>query len=190
MTLRLYDFEFNLLEVENNVIKAKWAVYYNGIGSFEVHLPLTSKLAKVVVDNRYLVAVWDRFSAIIVGFEMTDELVLFGRTCNWLLSKRISPGVVQTTAFPGKYAAEIALSAFSDTENFVLGSVPESQEESIEYSDGQTSKIVADCLALGGLGHEVCFDIKNKRWVLNILKGDENDQQNNNTTTNEVINLD
>lgn len=175
MTLRLYDFEFNLLEVENNVINAKWIVYYNGIGTFQAHLPITSKLVKIVTENRYMVAVQGKFSAIIVGKELEDELVLYGRTCNWLLTKRISPGFDAITAYPGAYAAQIALDAFSDTENFVMGDCPDSEETRLESREGYTADTVSDCLALGNLGYEVVFDIKNKKWVFNVLKGSEND---------------
>lgn len=175
MTLRLYDFEFNLLEVENNIIKAKWEIYYNQVGTFQAHLPITSRLVKIVTENRYLVAVQGEFSAIIVGIELEDELVLYGRTCNWLLTKRVSPGFDAITAYPGAYVAGIALDAFSDTENFVPGDCPDSEETELEGEEGLTSAIVSDCLMQGELGHEVVFDIKNKNWVFNILKGHDND---------------
>lgn len=175
MTLRFYDFEFNLLETENNVIKAKWAIYYNDIGTFEAHLPLTSKIVRVVAENRYLVAVQGRFSAIIVGKELRDELIIYGRTCNWLLSKRVSPAIEKLLAKPGTRAAEIALAAFGDVENFVAGDIADAAAAEFESREGLTSDIVSNCLAAGKLGHEVVFDYTNKRWVLNILRGNETD---------------
>lgn len=175
MTLRLYDFEFNLLEAENNIIKAKWTIYYNGIGNFEIHIPITSRMVRAVTENRYMVAVYGEYSGIVVGKELADELVLYGRTCNWILSKRVSPGFGAITAHPGEYAAELALDAFFDTENFILGACPYAEQIELESREGLLSDIVADCLMRGGLGYEVVFDIKNKNWVLNILKGSEND---------------
>ncbi len=175
MTLRLYDFEFNLLGVENNIIKAKWEIYYNGIGTFQVQLPITSRLVRLVTENRYLVAVQGNFSAIIVGYELGDELVLYGRTCNWILSKRISSGFGATTAQPGAQASMLVRDAFSDTKNFLLGECPDCAETELESDEGRISEIVAECLIQGGLGHEVVFDIKNKSWVFNILKGSESD---------------
>lgn len=173
MTLRFYDFEFNLLESENNVFKAKWAIYYNDIGTFEAHLPLTSKIVGLVAENRYLVAVQGRLSAIIVGKELRDELIIYGRTCNWLLSKRVSPAIEKLSARPGTRAAEIALAAFSDVENFVAGDIADADVAEFESGEGLISDIVSDCLAAGKLGHEVVFDYTNKRWVLNILNGSE-----------------
>lgn len=175
MTLRFYDFEFNLLESENNVIKAKWAIYYNDIGTFEAHLPLTSKIVGLVAENRYLVAVQGKLSAIIVGKELRDELIIYGRTCNWLLSKRVSSAIEKLSAKPGTRAAEIALAAFSDVENFVAGDVADAGATEFESGEGLISDIVSDCLATGKLGHEVVFDYTNKRWVLNILSGSETD---------------
>lgn len=174
MTLRLYDFEFNLLGAEQNVIKTKWSVYYNNVGTFEAHLSLNSKLVKTVMENPYMVAVQDGFSAIVVGKELGDELVLYGRTCNWLLSKRISPKRELITSVPGEYAAQVVNDAFYDTQNFVLGNIVPGNEAEFENDEGLALDIVTNCLAGAKLGHEVVFDIKNKRWVFNILEGTQN----------------
>lgn len=175
MTLRFYDFEFNLLGVENNIIKVRWTILYNGTGTFEAHLPLTSSVAEIVTENRYIVAVQNGFSAIIVGKEFSDELVLYGRTCNWILSKRVIDGFEKTAIKPAEYAVQTALSAFSDVSNFVSENVPDSEDVEFEHGDGLLSELVVDCLKVAELGHELVFDIKNKSWVLNILKGNESE---------------
>lgn len=174
MTIHMYDFEFNRLASENRIIQARWTVYYNGIGSFEAHFPITSDLVKLVSENKYMVAVCEGFFAVIVGYELLDELVLYGRSCNWLLSKRIVPSAEGVTARPGEYVSELAEKAFSDTDNFTVGEIAQTSETEISHSVGTLSEVAADILKLSGLGHELIFDVKNKQWKFNIIKGTEN----------------
>ena len=103
--LFIYDFEFNLLLTEPDIMKSRWLIYYNDVGTFEAHLPVTSELIKIINDNKYLVVCQRGLSAIVVGYEISNELVLYGRTCNWLLSKRITPKFEKKTVFLGDAAA-------------------------------------------------------------------------------------
>ena len=68
--LFVYDFEFNLLLAEPSVIKSRWVVYYNNVGTFEAHLPISSELTEIVSKNSYLVVKQHGLSAVIVGKEL------------------------------------------------------------------------------------------------------------------------
>ncbi len=175
MTLRFYDFEFNLLLIEPKVIRSNWTIYYNDIGSFEAHLPLTSEAAKIVMENRYLVVVQNGFSGIVVAKELRNELIIYARTCNWLLSKRITPEFSTLTGNSAELASGLVKTAFSDVKNFVLGEAADGNEVDFESSQRPTFDVVTDCLKLGNLGHNLVYDIKSEQWVFNILKGREND---------------
>ena len=172
--LFVYDFEFNLLLAERGIIRSKWIVYYNDVGTFEAHLPITSKLTKIVSENPYLVVKQHGLSAIIVGKELSDELVLYGRTCNWLLTKRITPEFLIDTVFTGDTASQLVKEAFSDVENFHIGTVVSGDEAELEIKEGTTKDAVCKCLSLSSLGHELCFDEKEKKWEFNILSGKNN----------------
>ena len=173
MMLYVYDFEFNLLLVESGIIKSRWVVYYNDVGTFEAHLPITSELTRIVSENQYLVVKQHGLSAIIVGKELGDELVLYGRTCNWLLSKRITPKKTLTNGYAGDMAENMLKVAFSDVENFAIGNVARGGQVKFECSQCETLDAVHDCLALSHLGHELIFNPKTKKWELNILEGTE-----------------
>lgn len=175
MTLLFFDFEFNLLHAEPKVIKSSSSIYYNGVGSFEAHIPLESEATKIVMDNKYLVVVQNGFSAIVVGKELRNELIIYARTCNWLLSKRITPEFEAVSGNAGLLASGFVSSAFSDVSNFVTGEIATSGV--IEYQSGQgtTLDVVTDCLKEDGAGHNLVFDYKNKRWIFNVIKGKEND---------------
>ncbi len=175
MTLLFYDFEFNLLLAEPKLVRSKWTVYYNGVGSFEAHLPLSSEAVGLVTDNRYLVVVQDGLSAIVVGSELKDELVIYGRTCNWLLSKRITPELETVTGAAGALAEGFVNTAFSDVENFVTGTIDAGESIEFESRQATTLEVVTDCLSQKKLGHRVTFDVAAKQWVFDVIKGSEND---------------
>lgn len=40
--IRIYDYEFNLLHIEHDVISCNMTLYANEIGSFELHFRLTA----------------------------------------------------------------------------------------------------------------------------------------------------
>ncbi|MBQ7985926.1 MAG: hypothetical protein IJ304_01505 [Clostridia bacterium] len=175
MTLFVYDFEFNLLFVETGIIKSRWVVYYNDVGTFEVHLPITSELTRIVSENPYLVVKQHGLSAIIVGKELGDELVLYGRTCNWLLSKRITPEFELDTVYSGDAAANMVNTAFSDVDNLVIGNIPKGNQVEFESMENETLDSVRDCLKLSNLGHELCYNEKTKSWEFNVLEGIESE---------------
>jgi len=172
--LFVYDFEFNLLLAEPSVIKSRWVVYYNNVGTFEAHLPISSELTEIVSKNSYLVVKQHGLSAVIVGKELGDELILYGRTCNWLLSKRITPKILPSNVTAGQFASQMVTNAFSDVANLTVGSVVSGVEIEFEKDEGTTLDAVSECLSLSNLGHELCFDEKEKKWVFNVLSGREN----------------
>ncbi len=173
MILYVYDFEFNLLLAETGIIKTRWVVYYNDVGTFEAHIPITSELTRIVSENQYLVVKQHGLSAIIVGKELGEELILYGRTCNWLLSKRITPEMAISTVSSGQKAGEMVREAFSDVSNLVISNVPEGNQVEFECMENETLNSVRDCLKLSNLGHELCFNEKTKKWEFSVLEGTE-----------------
>lgn len=175
MMLFVYDFESNLLLAERSIIRSRWVVYYNDVGTFEAHLPVTSELSRIVSENPYLVVKQHGISAVVVGYELSDELVIYGRTCNWLLSKRITPEISKSSVFVGEKTAEMVRDAFSDVGNFEVANVVSGGETEFEAEEGTTLLAVCRCLEKSGLGHEITFNEKDNKWEFNILSGKENE---------------
>jgi hypothetical protein len=171
--LRFYDFEFNLLDIRADFISVNHQVYYNKIGQFEAHFPIAKDLLELLSKNNYLVCVQGENAAIVTGWRAGDDVAVFGRSCNWLFTKR----VLTTTETVSKKAEEIArgmvLSAFSDTDELVLGeSLGDEKEVSIARDEPELlSDALFNCLSLAGLGNELVFDTDNKLWVYKTLKG-------------------
>lgn len=168
--LIFYDYEFNLLMSETNVISTSWEIHYNDVGNFEAHLPAESDAVKLIAEEKYVIVRDGKRYAVLVGFQLSDELVIYGRTCNWLLEKRI----VEPSDYSGKAAVlakNTILTAFSDAgitaEDGIDGNT-------VTYSVDSRStalSVVREILSRDNLGHSLDFDTKNKKWVFRILKG-------------------
>ncbi|MBR2847512.1 MAG: hypothetical protein IKB89_05525 [Clostridia bacterium] len=188
--IRIYDFDFNLLCIENRTISSNWHLKNNGIGSFEMHFTPDSEICEVIQEsfditkNKLIVVVQGNKQGILTGFRIKDELAVYGKTCNFLLSKRMVPNfstknldIKKDVESISRYCVE---NAFADVENFVLGDIVGFDE--IYTGDkhfwrnvyNPASEVVHDLMDIGGGGHFVLFDIKNKRWVFNTTKNEVN----------------
>ena len=176
MALRFYDFEFNLIHIEPRFVSSSWSIRHSAPGTFEAHFPIESEVLSVVAQNKYLVAVQGDFAAIVTGYDTHDDFAVYGRTCNWILSKRIVLPFEEISDNGGSIAYRLVSDAFGDVSNFISESV--SVGEAITFSKQNPATVldaVTDCLAQVSLGHEVRFDIENKQWVFKVTASKQND---------------
>lgn len=172
--IRFFDFNFNLIHTENEFTSSNWTVYYNDIGTFEAHFDLNSDTLPVVMENDFLVAVQGNLSAIIVGKKVADELIIYGRTCNWLLTKRITDAFDTTTDKIDDLLNEKVKKAFpedcfvAEDSSYDLPTLTSSRDDKCE-----TFSFVQESLQLANLGHELKFDPAKCKWIFKILKGNE-----------------
>ena len=172
--IRVYDFGFNLLFLETRVNSTSWTVYYNGIGTFEAHIPLDSELAGILEQHKYLIVCEDDKTAVLTGHEVGDELILYGRTPNWLLGKRIAPKTESVTGAAGTICANLVQNAFSDVSDFEVLTPPASDSITVERSAYKTVfAAVSEYLSLCGMGHRLDFDRAENKWVFSIYNGVE-----------------
>lgn len=170
--IRFFDFDFKLLHTENEFLSSNWTVYYNDIGTFEAHFDLNSDTLPVVMENDYIVAVQGGLSAIIVGKKVSDELIIYGRTCNWLLTKRITDAFDTTTDKIDTLLNAKVQEAFSDSPLVVESTYPNLPMLTASRDDKcETFSFVQESLQLANLGHELKFDPVNFKWIFKILKG-------------------
>lgn len=179
--IRIYDFEFNLLHIEPQIISANWTVKYNEIGTFEGHFDQMGDIVPICLDNKYLVVVQGNYQAIVTGKQIDgNEFILYGRTVNWILSRRVVPNFVSShfeSLNIEKQARQLVSESFFDVDNFVLGEVIGDSLEGYFWRNtyNALSDVIADCLDNAKLGHNVVFDRKRKAWVFNVLKGQKRD---------------
>ena len=172
--LLFYNFDFELIYAEPKVKSINWSLYHNQIGTFEAHFPLSSELTAITSENRYIAVCDGEKSALITGREVNDELVLYGRTPNWILSKRIAPKTESVTEKAGIICKNLVENAFSDVSGFVVLPPPESDEITVERTSFCTVyDAVKNYLSEANLGHGVDFDAKNASWRFSVTNGRE-----------------
>ncbi len=173
--IRIYDFEFNLIQQTNTYNSASWSLKYNDAGTFEGHFPISVDIVPLIMGNDYLVIAQGENAAIITGRQAGTDFAVFGRTCSWILSRRVTPDFDQLTGTAETLTRGFVQTAFADVENFVLG--PEfGLTKELKFwrnTYNPTLDVVTDCLAEDGAGHRVVFDTKNKQWVYQVYKGQE-----------------
>lgn len=171
--LRFYDFEFNLLDIRADFISVNHQIYYNKVGQFEAHFPIAKDLLTMLGENPYLVCVQGENAAIVTGWNVGEDVAVFGRSCNWLFTKRVLAPTETVSEKAEELARSMVLSAFGDADELVLGdSLGDEKEVSITRDEPELLSIALfNCLSLAGLGNELVFDTGNKLWVYKTLKG-------------------
>ncbi len=175
MVIQFYDFDFNLLHIQTKVSNITWDIKYNEFGTMQLTLPLSAKILDIIINNKYLVLCHNNLSAIIIGADIQNQITLYGRTCNWILTKRITKKFNNINDTAANIARKCVSEAFSDVANFTLDEFINA-DSYIDYSlsDNKTTyDVVCDCLNTQNFGHYVNFDYKNKCWSFGISSGRE-----------------
>lgn len=185
--IRLYDFNAKLLHVENDIISANWTIYYNGIGTFEGHFDLNSDILPILMEQPYLILMQGDKQAIITGKQCAEDFTLYGKTLNWMLSRRATASFTTANLPQDKSVASIAHwvvgNAF-DLADHLICQANQNQFKQLAYfwsnTMQATSDVIADCCMRDYAGHKLSFDQNYKsesapfykgRWVFEVIKG-------------------
>lgn len=193
MSIRIYDFDFNLLGECAHPISCEWELKYNGIGAFEAEFDARSDFAALFAQNSRLLLESDGLQAVVTGVRLDNRLKVFGRTPEWLLSKRV--------VLPFK-SREIFGESYTDPETIILyllqntyktphpigedGTVDEDAVDEISVCENliipepkgcekltrhfwrnaanMLSDVIADLCELMGCGYSLRFDTVQKVW--------------------------
>ena len=171
--LRFYDFEHNFLGIVPDIEEAVWELKFNGVGTFETSIPADAKICTDLVEKDYLVVIQGTKQAIITEKHIEgNRLTLFGRTMNFILTKRVvKPFDIEE--------ASVEYKAINLVTNLMTKYFPEIKVETPDFDEEigmyklvlhDLEEVVCDILDKIGAGHKVYFDVKNKKWVLQFLK--------------------
>lgn len=169
-----YDFEFNRLGIYPRYTSMNFTKNYCGYGTAELHFsPATSEIVKLLDDNKYVFFAVDGNYAIVTGWIVDEDIAIFGRTPEWLLTKRGIPPITLTKATPENIARDAVTSAAGDF--LVLG---DSQGLGVEqeYSTNEVRilhDVICEVLNTQKLGFEVFPDVVAKRFVFKVYSGNE-----------------
>ena len=169
--LYLYDYDFNLLKVFPKHISVNISPNYNSYGTFEAHFAInTSNMLRLLKANEYLFFKYENVYYPVIGFKVYEDIAVYGRTLEWLLTKR----TVNAQKFEGKTPEEIARSVVSDgAGDFIalgaLKGLGEAQDYAIEQPM-TVYDVVNDILSLNELGFRLTVNTS-KRFVFSVYKG-------------------
>lgn len=182
--IRIYDYEFNLLHIEHDIISCNMTLYENDIGSFELHFPTDSRLTGVMMAHQYLVAVQGDKQAIVTGRQLNSEGVLYGKSCNWLLTRFCVAEDFDTDALKADGILDgtdaltvcrfLLKSALPDGADIAVEAAAELTPAEVHLENkGVTAvfDLIQECLRQAGLGHSLFFDVSGRRWVLRVTQG-------------------
>lgn len=181
--IRFYNFEGQLLAIVHDMVSVNWRICYNDVGTFEAHFNVQSPIVTDIAVEPWLVAVQGNLQAIITGRQMGKELILYGKTPNWLLCKRgIPPFVTKDVTGEEKVTvSQIASWVFSrafDSQDPVTEEKPQGEfsEEKIAFwrnTAHQAFEVIRDCADREGAGHRMWLEPKTGIWHFQCYKGGE-----------------
>lgn len=170
--IKFYTFDFDFLGTETKPISVFWDLRFNEVGTFEVHLPPDTKTAHKINENAFIVAVQGENQAIITTKVFKkDSLVLYGRTPNYILEKRLVLPFEEKIS-PIELLNSKVISLF-DGEIEVIDKEYEKTTTVKRKEITTLLKLVKDCMADIGGGHRVIFDSVEKKWIFECLLSEE-----------------
>lgn len=204
MDVRVYDFDFNLLAIMSDIISSAWSIKYNGVGSYEGHFRLCDEISDIFLKNRYLIVAEGDNQAVCTGKVAGSELLICGRTVNWLLEKRVMPPFKTRLIFGEEYVSPYEIGNMVLERTFAAP--PQIDESGAYISDSiddvrivpnfnlppesdcaplnrhfwrnsanTVEDIMADLAEMMGTGHRLVFNIDEKSWDFEYISGCERD---------------
>lgn len=178
MDIRFYNWEGQLVCILPRMQSANWYVYYNAVGTLEIHMSINTPQAKTILENKYLLVLSGKLQAVVVIKRIEKhELVLYGRTLNWLLEKRV---VLPFEERSRNTINEVKKCITECCTYMRIGNLPNTiteKEETIERINAETVETaVSSVLGLVNLGHEVRCEKGsggNVSYIFNVLESRE-----------------
>ncbi|MBO4941689.1 MAG: hypothetical protein J6D15_05760 [Clostridia bacterium] len=169
-----YDFDFNLLADFPRVVSLNIEKKYCGYGTFEVHFSLSeTDIITLLENNPYLFVVAGGSSAIVTGWRIDEDIAIFGRTPEWLLTKRGVQPFAKTAATAEVIARDAVTSGAGD---FVALGELAGFGTAQSYSTDKVRvlyDVVCEVLEKQALGFKLVPDLSLKKFVFSVYQGSE-----------------
>ena len=169
-----YDFDFNRLADFPRFVSLNFDKKYCGYGTAELHFSLAeTEVIELLENNPYMFFTAGEDSAIVTGWKIGEDVAVFGRTPEWLLTKRGVEEFSQNNVTSEKIARHAVASAAGD---FVtLGELAELGTAQSYSTDKVRVLYDVVCEVLDGqnLGFRVVPDIAAKQFVFLVYSGEE-----------------
>lgn len=200
--IRIYDFNFNLLCIMSDIISSSWCIKYNGIGTYEGHFRLNDRISDIILSTPYIIITEGNKQAVCTGKIAERELLVCGRTVNWLLTKRVMPPFKTKDIFGNEYqdtktiidyilnVTYIAPPLTDENGKFISDTVDERKQTDNfiicpyfytlplnrhfwRINANTVNDIIHDLTELMDKGYNLKFNVIDKTWDFEILNGCE-----------------
>ena len=157
-----YDFDFNLLADFPRAVSINFTQNYCGFGMAELHFPLAeAEILTLLEKNPYMFFKVGENSAIVTGWKVGEDVAVFGRTPEWLLTKRGVTQISQKNSSAADFVTLGQLAGVGTPQNYSTDKVR------VLYD------VVCEILGAQGLGFRLTPDIEAKQFVFSVYTGQE-----------------
>lgn len=171
-----YDFDFGIKGIFPKHISLNITKKYAGYGTFEVHFSRKeTALIDILSSEEYLLIDCEHGQAVVTGWRIDEDIAVFGKTPEWLMTKR----VVSEFEKLSENSEKIAYSAVTDgMGDFVEIGDERGIGETRDYEISAPRTVydaVCEALEGDGLGFRLYADFDEKVFRFEIYKGEETD---------------
>lgn len=170
--ITFYDLNFSRLGEFSRAISVNFEKKFCGYGSAEVHFSLkNSDVIKILDENPRLIFVADGHSAVVTGWRIAEDIAIFGRTPEWLFTKRGLAPFSRENISVKDLIYELVESCAKD---FITIEPVEEETSVVTYSEDEAKPLyetVRKILEENGLGFDVEADVKGKRFLFRLARG-------------------
>ena len=169
-----YSFDFVKKVERARCISVNWTLCYSAYGTFELHLPLTdTEMIKLLDEEDYLICTQAGRQAVITGWRLDEDIAVFGKTPEWLMTKRCTEPMSRTSESSEATARYAVSSAMGD---FVTLGTLAGEGTVGDYSTDRVRTvydIVKEVLSGDRLGFRLYADFDSEGFVFEVYKGEE-----------------
>lgn len=167
-----YDFDFNLIADVPRIISFNIEKHYCGFGTAELHFSLAAEdVIAMLENNPYVFFVAGTYFAVVTGWQIGEDIAVFGRTPEWLLTKRGIQPISHSDTAVGTIVCDAVSSAAGD---FLAVGKNSFVGEAMDYSTDKVRvlyDVICEVLKTQNLGFKVTPDVDNKQFVFEVYSG-------------------
>lgn len=171
MDVRFYDADLSRLGDFPRPLSVNIQEVYCGYGSAEVHFSLNeAEVFEILEENELVFLCADGHWAVVTGWQVGEDIAVYGRTLAWLLTKRIA----QPYSFADVTPEEAAIAIVQSAEDFVVtAECSYLGEKGTFESESPCTLYDGVCKALkpAGLGFLVEPDLGERKLVFRVYEG-------------------
>ncbi len=169
-----YDFDLNVMGVFARHISLNMTKKYSGYGTLELHFPRSeARLIELLSKGDYMIVDCEHGQAIVTGWRIDDDIAVFGKTPEWLMTKRAIADF-KAEAMTGERAAYSAVQ--SGMGDFVTVCAEKGLGSQADYeTEGAKTiyDIVQDIVLADRLGFRLYIDFDDKTFNFEVYSGKE-----------------